>query len=105
VRLAAGDLISHDTVAIDVERRRRVVESHYLLSVRGIHAGNRERKLRLVQIALQPLRVLVDADEQERDARVVLVSRVGRFQVRQLRTAGPSPGGEKIQQQHFLAQP
>jgi hypothetical protein len=82
VRLAAGDLISDDTVAIDVERRRRVVESHHLLRVRGIHAGNRERKLRLVQIALQPLRVLIDADQQERDARVVLVFRVGRLQVR-----------------------
>ena len=82
VRLAAGDLIPHDTVAIDVKRRRRVVEPHHLLRVRGIHAGNRERKLRFVQIALQTLGILVDADEQERDARVVLVFRVGRFQVR-----------------------
>ena len=70
----------------------------------SVGARHRERKLHLAQIPLQPLRVLVDADQQERDARIVLILRVSRFQVRQLRAADPSPGREEVQQHDFPAQ-
>jgi hypothetical protein len=82
VRLAAGDLIPDNPAAIDVERRRRIVEPHHLLRLGRIDARYGKRELRLAQIALQALAVLVDADQQERDTRVVLIFRVGRFEVR-----------------------
>jgi hypothetical protein len=50
--------------------------------VRGVDARHRERKLHLVQIALQAFRILVDAQQYEGDAGIVLVFRVGCFQVR-----------------------
>src|SRR5262249_51262421 len=63
-----------------------------------------ERELHLVHVARQSLHVLIDADEDERNVRIVLVFRVRRLQVRQLRTAGPSPGREKVQEQNFSAE-
>jgi hypothetical protein len=62
-----------------------------------------ERKPHLIQEAVQPFVVVIDADKHERHRGIVLVFRVRRFQVRQLRTADPSPGGEEIQQQHLAA--
>lgn len=82
MRLAAGDLIAHDAATIDVKRRGRIVEPHQLLRLGRIDAGYRKRKLRVAQIALQALGVLVNAYEQKRDTGVVLILRVGRFEVR-----------------------
>ena len=82
MRLAAGQLIPDDAGAIDVERRWRVVEPHRLLCFRRVDARNRKWELRLVQIPRKALRVLIDADEQKRDVRIVLIFRVRRFEVR-----------------------
>ena len=47
------------------------------------------------EVALQPLRILVDADEQEDDAGIVLIFRECGLQVRQLGPAGPHQEAKK----------
>ena len=79
MRFSPDDLVADDAVAIDVEGGRCIVDAHHLLGLLDAHTRNWERKLHLIQIPLQPLRILVDAHQQERNAGIVLVFRVRRF--------------------------
>ena len=105
MRLEAQDLIADGAVPIDVERRGQIVEPHRPFDVFPGGVRDRERKLHLVQVPLQTLRIVIDADQEKRDARIVPVSRICRLQVRQLRTTDPSPGSEEVQEQHLPPQP
>jgi hypothetical protein len=82
MRLDAARLVAHDTLPVDIKRRRHIVKSHGLLRVllRGARHGH--WKSLFVEEPLQPLRVGVEADQQERDAGVALVFLVDLLEVR-----------------------
>src|SRR5262245_18033627 len=92
VRLDADYLVLNVSIPVHVERRRCVVHVEGRRRLFTVVAEHRHRELALRDVALEPLRIVVQADQDEADLRIVLVLLVGFLDERQLRPAGPSPG-------------
>ena len=77
MRLDAGYLIPNGSRRIDIKGRRRVVHVERFggLLARVTRDGHRE--LSLGHVAIEPRRIVVKADQEEPDLRIVLILLVG----------------------------
>src|SRR4051812_20785912 len=73
MRLRSVELVSNNAGRIDVEGRGNVVEPHTSLRFFGRQPRHRERELHLAEVPLEPLVVLVDADQQKCHIGIALI--------------------------------